>query len=114
MQKDILKVTIYGHGGHWSCDLDCLNIFPLTLPLEALNENLVTTGQVSFEVTVLGQRSKNDLDLLYLQIKTTEYINFPAKIFKTFLEILCISIFPYFTVLKKRSRPTQGHYLNII
>ena len=49
--------------------------------------------------TVLGQRLNNDLDLLYSQIflllnQDNTYYQFLGQIFKTFHEILCISILP--------------------
>ena len=68
------------------------------------------------KIRVLGQRSKKDLDLLYqslhVLIKTKANTNFLAIVFKTFLEILCSSIFTYLTLPLNRSMSTKGHLLN--
>ena len=68
--------------------------------------NMVTTGPVAFEemfdchtMGVLSQRLNSDLDLFYSQIFMYSVTSLKAKIFKTFHEILCISIFPYLTLL---------------
>ena len=47
-----------------------------------------------------------------VHMKKTRIINFRAKLFKTFLEILCISILPHLILLIKRLRSTYVHHLS--
>ena len=71
--------------------------------------NLVSTGPVAFEemsyivnMYVLGQRAKNDLGLLYLQIFRFSlrqlYIPILRQNLQNFYEIVCSGIFPYLTL----------------
>ena len=82
--------------------------------------NLVTTGCVAFEemfkIVILQEfRAKGHIITMISStssLKKTLITTFNTKIFKSFNEILCISIFPYLTLPYERSKSTQGHHLN--
>ena len=91
---------------YWSCDLDSLNMFLFwRLHMKyGYNRLIGFWGNVWICKIMVVPRSKVKqwpwpfLPQIFIYLLRQPYLPFYAKIFKTFHEILCISIFPYLTL----------------